>query len=156
MSQLFLAPEQVALTAAIEGFWATIPPLWGQVRAQIRTTAAQHFDISVEQFHILRHVRNGLVSVRELAEARQISRPAISQAVETLVERGLLTRTQSTEDRRFVQLALTPAGNDLLDAVFAATRSWMAERLAGLSADELNTVIEAMRVLKRSFVDVDR
>ena len=134
---------------AIDRFWETVPPLWGSIRTHIRTEAMTNFDITVEQFHILRHVRRGTGSVSELATAKNISRSAISQAVEVLVKKGLLTRIHSSQDRRFVELALTDAGNKLLDALFQETRDWMKERMSGLSSDELETITRAMESLKK-------
>jgi len=134
---------------AIDRFWETIPSLWGMIRTHIRAEATKKFDISVEQFHILRHVRRGTGSVSELATAKNISRPAISQAVEVLVKKGLLTRVQSTQDRRFIELTLTDAGNKLLDTVFQETRAWMKERMSPLSLDELEIVAKAMGALKK-------
>ncbi len=134
---------------AIDGFWETVPPLWNIVRSYIRTAATANFDITVEQFHVLRYVRRGTDSMSELATAKNISRPAISQAVEVLVKKGLLTRVQSTQDRRYVELALTEAGNVLLDAVFKETRGWMKERMSTLTADELETIAKAMEALKK-------
>ncbi len=72
----------------------------------------------MEQFHILRHIRRGLGSVSELAEVKQISRSAISQAVDLLVERGLICRLQNAQDRRNIPLELTEAGNSLLDTIW--------------------------------------
>jgi DNA-binding MarR family transcriptional regulator len=134
---------------AIDRFWETIPPLWNYVRSYIRTTATSNFDITVEQFHVLRHVRRGIASMSELADAKNISRPAISQAVDILVDKGLLTRAQSAQDRRYVDLALTDAGNHLLDTVFKETREWMKERMRALSANELETIAKAMEVMKK-------
>ena len=114
---------------AIDRFWETVPPLWNTVRSHLRSAATVNFDITVEQFHILRHVRRGIGSISELATAKNISRPAISQAVEILVKKKFLTRVQSTQDRRYVELALTETGNALLDAVFKDTRGWMKERI---------------------------
>jgi len=135
---------------AIDRFWETIPPLWGTVRAHIRAEATSQFDISVEQFHVLRHVRRGINSISDLAIAKNISRPAISQAVDTLVNKNLLTRTQSTEDRRFVELKLTESGNALLDTVFKETRAWMKELLNDLTNEELDIVAKAMEALKKT------
>jgi DNA-binding MarR family transcriptional regulator len=134
---------------AIDRFWETVPPLWGTIRTHIRTEATTNFDITVEQFHILRHVRRGTGSVSELATAKNISRSAISQAVDLLVKKGLLTRVQSTQDRRFVELALTEAGNELLDKLFKETRDWMKTRMTQLSTDELETISKAMEALKK-------
>ena len=133
---------------AIDRFWETIPPLWNFVRSHIRARATTQFEITVEQFHVLRHVRRG-ISMSELAAARNISRPAISQAVDILVNKGLLTRVQNTQDRRYVDLALTDEGNHLLDTVFNETRQWMKERMHGLTARELETVADAMEIMKK-------
>jgi DNA-binding MarR family transcriptional regulator len=134
---------------AIDRFWETVPPLWNTVRSHIRTVATAKFDISVEQFHILRFVRRGTASMSELATAKNISRPAMSQAVEILVKKGLLTRVQSTQDRRYVDLALTAAGNQLLDTVFQDTRAWMKELMRGLTVAELETIGMAMEAMKK-------
>lgn len=135
---------------AIDRFWETIPPLWGSIRQHIRAEATGRFDISVEQFHVLRYVRRGTSSISDLATAKNISRPAISQAVDLLVNKGLLSRTQSTEDRRFVELSLTESGNALLDTVFKETRAWMKELMSGLSTEELDTIANAMESLKKT------
>lgn len=134
---------------AIDRFWETIPSLWGTVRAHLRAQAAGQFDISVEQFHVLRYVRRGIGSISELAAARNISRPAISQAVDALVNKGLIKRVQNKQDRRYVELTLTDAGGRLLDEVFKEAREWMKERMGALSAAELEIVIHAMEVMRR-------
>ena len=134
---------------AIDRFWETVPPLWNFVRSHIRGTATTQFDITVEQFHVLRHVRRGMGTVSELATAKNISRPAISQAVEILVNKRLLTRVQSTQDRRYVELALTAEGNRLLDTVFKETREWMKGRMHSLTTQELERIAETMEILKK-------
>ncbi len=134
---------------ALDRFWETVPLLWGQVRAHVRAAAAEKFRLSVEQFQVLRLIQGGKGSVSEIAAARNISRPAVSQAVDALAQRGLLTRTQDEEDRRHMQLALTRAGKDTLDAVFEATRAWMRARMAGFSERELENMIRAMETLRK-------
>jgi DNA-binding MarR family transcriptional regulator len=137
------------LDQAIDRFWETVPPVWNLVRSYIRATATANFEITVEQFHVLRYVRKGPGSMSELAAAKNISRPAISQAVDVLVKKGLLTRVQNTQDRRYVELALTEEGNTLLDTVFKETRKWMKTRMCDLSTDELETLTKAMEVMKK-------
>ena len=134
---------------AIDRFWETVPPLWNFVRSHIRATATENFDITVEQFHVLRYVRRGKDCMSELAAAKNISRPAISQAVDILVRKGFLTRVQSTQDRRYVELSLTDSGNNLLDTVFKETRGWMKERMQTLSEAELESFAKAMEAMKK-------
>jgi DNA-binding MarR family transcriptional regulator len=143
-------PAPVRVRAqAIDRFWETVPPLWGMIRSRIRTSAAADFGITVEQFHVLRYVRRGMESMAELASAKNISRPAISQAVDVLVQKGLVTRTHSTTDRRYVELALTKAGDELLDALFGGTREWMSERMESMTTGEVETISNAMEALKK-------
>jgi len=146
-------PGDELLERTLDHFWETIPSLWSQVRAHIRSVATENFDISVEQFHILRYIRRGRWSVSELAEAKNISRPAISQGVDVLVNKGLVTRSPNVQDRRYVQLELTPSGNALLDEVFQNTRTWMKTRLTSFAADELEDVVRGMEALKKMFND---
>lgn len=138
------------LRQAVDAFWEIIPPFWHRIRAHIRQIAAERFEISVEQFHILRHIRRGDSSISDLAQSKNISRPAMSQAVNALVNKGLIVRTPDPRDRRHIQLELTEAGNALLDAVFEDTRRWMMEILAPLNGEELQTLISAMDFLKKT------
>jgi DNA-binding MarR family transcriptional regulator len=136
---------------AIDRFWETVPPVWGRIRGNVRGIAMEYFNLTVEQFHILRHIRKGSHSVRDLAAAQLISRPAISQAVDLLVGKGLVTRCEQAEDRRYVQLELTESGNALLNAIFERNRAWMLEKMSALSQEELSNVMQAMEVLRKTF-----
>lgn len=138
------------LQQTMDRFWESVPPVWNAVRAQVRATAQQEFDISVEQFHILRHIRRGAHSVSALAEVGRISRPAISQAVDALVHKGMIHRAPNTHDRRFVHLALTPEGERLLTAIHNQTRGWMKARLTGLEPDKLEMVNAGLGFLKEA------
>lgn len=141
--------ELVQLT--IEKFWDTIPPVWGRVRCVARTNATREFGLTLIQFHILRHIYHGAHSVAELADRQQISRPAISQALDSLVANGLVMRSESEKDRRYNQLELTEKGKNLLSALFQMNRQWMAEKMSSLTPEELDTIIKAMTLLKNTF-----
>lgn len=144
-----MTPSERLRDQTIDRFWETVPPVWNYVRTHIRGTATGKFDITVEQFHVLRFVRRGPNSMSELATAKNISRPAISQAVDVLVKKGLLTRIPSTTDRRVVELALTEEGNALLDTVFKENREWMKELMKALTTEELEIIGKAMTALKK-------
>ncbi len=139
------------LQAVIDRFWESIPLTWNQVRGHLRSIASQNFEMSVEQFRILRHIRNGCNSVSELAVAKQISRPAVSQAVELLVQQGYIARQQSREDRRCVKLELTLSGNAILTNIFDHNSQWMVEKLRELSPEQLNNLLSGLEILKTTF-----
>lgn len=140
-----------AIERALDSFWETIPPLWSRLHEQIHLTAAVQFDISVEQFHVLRHIRLGVTSVSELAAAKRTSRPAVSQIVDTLVNKGLVSRRPNPDDRRIVRLELTSAGGELFQHIIQSARAWMRQPLEALSPDELHTVQQALILLKAAF-----
>jgi len=144
--------SQSAVQETIDRFWETIPPTWNRVREQLRGTAAEQFGITVEQFHILRHVRKGVASVSELAEVKQISRSAISQAVELLVEKNLLAREQDAVDRRRVLLTLTENGSALLGAIFQQNRAWIAQQMLTLGPEDLVALDRGLALLKACFL----
>ena len=140
---------------AIEKFWEVFPPVWNRIRGNLRLILPEAFNISIEEFHILRHLHRGICSVSQLASVQQISRPAASQAVESLVEKGLVSRHYDVEDRRHIRLALTPAGNELINTIFQKNRRWMMEKMESLSPEQIAAIVEAMEALKAAFVETD-
>lgn len=142
-----------ALNTAISRFWETVPPVWHSVRDNVRGYAAADFGLTVEQFYVLRHIRRGARTVSELAAARKISNSAISQSVEVLVGKGLLSRSSQQGDRRFVYLALTDEGNKIISAIFEKNHAWMEEKLASLTHTQLQTIVQAMNLLEEKLIN---
>jgi MarR family 2-MHQ and catechol resistance regulon transcriptional repressor len=62
---------------------------------------------------------------------------SISIAVERLVEKGLVSRVESAEDRRVRMVALTPDGKNLIVAAFHKHVAQMRRVFSELSAEEL-------------------
>ena len=145
--------QQEQIGPAIEKFWETIPPAWRQTRSQIRRIAVEKFQMTEEQFQVLRRIRRGSASVSALAEASQTSRSAVSKAVDALVRRGLVARSQDPDDRRNLPLALTDEGQRVLSAIYAEAEEWLAARFARLTADELSLSLQAMETLQKAFTE---
>lgn len=141
-----------SLENTVDAVLETLPPVWDRIRLNLRTAATKKFGISLEQFHTLRHIRRGYCHTGDLAEKRQVSRPAISQAIGVLVAKGLVKREQEDDDRRLVRLELTPYANEVLDVNFRENHAWMREKMASLSPEEKNCVREAMKILKTGFL----
>jgi len=139
------------LQNTIEKLWDTLPPVWKRIRGNARCNAIQDYNLTLIQFHILRHIQHGIHSVGELAKKQQISRPAISQALEPLVQKSYVIRLPSEKDRRYIRLELTESAQQLLETVFAKNRHWMAERMVSLNDADLETILTAMDILKKAF-----
>jgi DNA-binding MarR family transcriptional regulator len=100
---------------------------------------------------VLRRIRKGIDSVSTLAEANRTSRSSVSKAVEALVRRGLVSRSQNAADRRQVPLALTAEGERALAVIFDEAERWLAEKFQPLDAQELEQALAGMSVLQKVF-----
>ena len=87
------------------------------------------------------------LSLRELAALERISAPSLSGHVDRLEQAGLIERVRSGADRRRVGLELTTAGDRLLRKVRAQRTTWLAERLAELSPNQVEAVEHAIEPL---------
>jgi len=66
-------------------------------------------ELSSSQMNMILMIRvREAVSVTQLASLLSVSPPSVSAMVDRLVERGLLTRTPSSEDRRKVVIRVSP------------------------------------------------
>lgn len=75
---------------------------------------------------------------------------SISVAVDRLLKRGLVTRTNSSEDRRVRVVDLTPSGKKLIEQVFAA-HARQIDRLADvLSAKERRQIARGLKAFGKA------
>jgi DNA-binding MarR family transcriptional regulator len=144
-------PKPTSNPILIDKFWESVPPAWRQTRSQIRHIAVEKFQMTEEQFQVLRRIRKGSASVSALAEASLTSRSAVSKAVDALVRRGLVTRSQDPNDRRNVPLALTDEGQRVMDAIFTEAEAWLSTHFERLSPKELETLLQGMESLRKAF-----
>ena len=146
--------NQIQINQSIENFWEGVPPAWRQTRSQIRRIAVEKFQMTEEQFQVLRRIRKGSASVSALAEASQTSRSAVSKAVDALVRRGVVSRSQDPDDRRNIPLALTDEGLRVMDAIFTEAEAWLSTRFERLSSEELETLLRGMEILRKAFTNL--
>lgn len=70
---------------------------------------------------------------------------SISTAVDRLFEKGLVSRVESTQDRRVRIVALTAEGKDLIASAFKKHSGQMKAVFSELSAEELSTFEAALK-----------
>ena len=85
---------------------------------------------------LLRLQNRGASTVAELARWLQIDAGAMTRLLDRLEKKGLCKRVRSTEDRRVVQVELTPDGEAAIVAVPAVMAEVMNAHLAGFSKSE--------------------
>ncbi len=123
------------------------PLLMRSIRAEMRTHRGQ--ELSVPQFRILNYVHLAVaVSLSEVAEHMGLTLPSASKAIDALVARRLVVRTQDTKDRRRVVIALTPLGQSAWESSRALTRAWIVGRLKRTTDADRAAIERAMIALR--------
>jgi len=97
---------------------------------------------------ILRQLRSGPMTVKELAAAAAMDAPAATVTVNDLEERGLVLRSVDPANRRSKVVSITERGGDVVaDAL--ATHDPVPESIAALSEPDLRTLRDLLRKLDR-------
>lgn len=71
--------------------------------------------------------------IQELAESLGASTPSLSRAIDGLVRKDLVSRSEDPEDRRRRRVALTGAGRELMDRFYLSRVAGVIEFSAGLT-----------------------
>jgi DNA-binding MarR family transcriptional regulator len=89
----------------------------------------------VKALNLLR-ISDENVNVKDVADSLSMSLPAMSRALDKLVQRGYVERVESEKDRRAKLVRLLPAGRAVLDEIEQARKSAVEEFTALLSDEE--------------------
>jgi DNA-binding MarR family transcriptional regulator len=127
-----------------------VPPIARAIRKMMREHRLP--ELSVPQFRTMALLNFCPdASLSTVADYVGSSLPAASRMIDCLVAKNLVLRSQCCKDRRQVSLKLTPVGREAFLESRQASRLQLAQRLAELSAEKKESVIEAMRLLGEVF-----
>lgn len=80
-----------------------------------------------------------------------IKGPAVTSLLDSLEREGLVARAPSPIDKRVVHLRITDRGSEELERAEAYRRQVMREKLAGISDDDIESLIRIQGELVKSF-----
>ena len=124
------------------------------MRALTRYAAAgiEETGLGLSDFGVLEVLlHKGPLPVNTIGPIVDLTPGSISIAVDRLFEKGLVSRVESTEDRRVRIVALTPRGRDLIVSAFRKHAGQMRRVFSELSAEELRGLeAELKKVGKRA------
>src|SRR5579859_966966 len=109
--------------------------------AGIEDTGLGNSDFRV--LEVLLH--KGPLPVNTIGPVVDLTAGSISIAVDRLVEKGLVSRVESAEDRRVRIVALTPRGKALIDSAFRKHSGQMKRVFSELSPEELRGLELALK-----------
>jgi DNA-binding MarR family transcriptional regulator len=128
----------------------TAPQIMQSLRVEMRRGHSS--DISIPQFRTLRFIqRNRDSSLSNLADHLGLTLPSVSKLVDGLVKQELVIRHESTADRRRLTLGLTQAGASIVNSARTSANAYLVKNLGCLSDDELETICQAMKLLRPIF-----
>jgi DNA-binding MarR family transcriptional regulator len=84
------------------------------------------------------------LSLKVLGDRLGLSLPAMSRAVEGLVQRGLVTRAENADDRRMKTVRITDAGRELVDRLIELRFAGIEEFVETLSPTERANLAAAL------------
>ncbi|EJS02351.1 MarR family winged helix-turn-helix transcriptional regulator [Bacillus cereus] len=100
------------------------------------------------EFIVLRILnRTNKEMVSRVANELNVSNSHITAVTEKLINKGFVTRSRSTSDRRVVYLEITEQGKDLVAKMEGAKKQYLQERFSTLSEDEMNVMISISKKL---------
>ena len=120
----------------------------GEVRRRLRDA----FDVTLPRFDLMAQLYRAPkpMTLGELSQRMMVSNGNVTGLVDRLVEQGLLSRRPSPRDRRAQLVSLTAEGRRFFRAMARANGDWIADMLADLSSDEIDTLMRLLAKTKAS------
>jgi DNA-binding MarR family transcriptional regulator len=140
-------PTPAARLALGMGFRRSMRETSRLLDRELGNHVARH-GLTLSQYFLLRELwdEDG-ATVRELAERLRISEPSTTAMLDTLVGRGLIVRTPSSEDRRKTHIYLTPKARALRAAVARDVAVATARCYRGTTVDEIAAAVRLFEKL---------
>lgn len=93
--------------------------------------------------------RHGPLTPSELADIERVKRPTMTRTLGCLEREGLIERTPDPADGRSSLIAINAAGRERLRRLRGRKNAYLARRMRGLSAEEVETLERAAEILDR-------
>ena len=122
------------------------------------TAGIEETGLGLSDFGVLELLlHNGPLPVNTIGPMVNLTPGSISIAVDRLVAKGLVSRDESSEDRRVRIVALTSRGKDLIVSAFRKHSGQMKRVFSELSPEELRSLEVALKkVGKRAAALMDK
>lgn len=106
------------------------------------------FEVTLPQLRMLYQVEiAGVVSAQQLADRLRVTAPTVTNTIDRLVRRNLVSRVEDPEDRRRKRITLTQKGLDVLNGFSQHGLTYLMEAANKLTLDELRMMLHLFRRL---------
>lgn len=114
---------------------------------RLRTEASGDI-VSAGQYTALMQLHKSPRTLRELADLEYVQAPSMTRIINTLSERGLVSRSRHPDDGRQILLAITSSGESVLAESRNQRTAWLVRRVAALSEEDRLTLSRAAHLMQ--------
>ncbi|MES2795560.1 MAG: MarR family transcriptional regulator [Bacteroidota bacterium] len=108
------------------------------------------YSFTQPQYNVLRILRGSIdepLTINSIIERMLDRMSNVSRLVDKLLEKGYVSRSQSTDDRRAVDILITQKGLDILEEIDELQTVWEGSftKLSETDAKKLNELLDSLR-----------
>lgn len=110
-----------------------------KLQEQMLKNICETWQLTITEGKVISFLYNnpGKDTAADITELRMLSKGNVSQAVESLIQKGLLKRTADQTDRRKIHLSLLPQTADITAAICSMQANLYSQIFCGLSEEDL-------------------
>lgn len=103
---------------------------------------------TLQQWVVMMHIRDGLaLTVADLCRELHHDSGAMTRLIDQLEERQLIERRRNPQDRRVIELSLTPKGNEVITQLIHVVTDGLNVLLDDFTRDEVKILKSLLRKL---------
>ena len=104
----------------------------------------EEYQLTLTEASIICFLKNNptLDTAGDIVEIRMLSKGNVSQAVESLIRKSLLQRTQDTDDRRKIHLSLLPGALPISSSIDTMQEEFMRELFQAFTEEEYQLYVK--------------
>ena len=110
-----------------------------KLQEQMLKNICEKWRLTITEGKVLTFLYNnpGKDTAADITELRMLSKGNVSQAVESLIQKGLLTRSADQNDRRKIHLSLLSPAKEITNAIHVMQKNLYGQIFNGLSEEDL-------------------
>lgn len=138
--------------------WLRLLSCTNLVLHHLRRNLKDAFAVTLPRFDLMAQVARPPLgpSLGELSRRLLVTKGNITDVVARLEKEQLIERRPDSSDGRVQHVYLTAGGEERMADMLAAHNGWLRDLMQHMSEDELNTLFEALGVLKAALKRADR
>ncbi|WP_019413767.1 MarR family winged helix-turn-helix transcriptional regulator [Paenisporosarcina sp. TG20] len=113
--------------------------------------AGDDIEISTVHSHILYEIdKQHIPTMQQIADTLAIDVTTFSRQIQTLIKMNLVSKSPSSDDKRFYVLTLTNEGHNMAQSVESSMNSYLNEVFSHMNEFEQETVLRSIKLLNNA------